>query len=527
MWPVVYTGNGTTTAPCVPAHVMKPATVPPRALRRLPHWLLAGLALACCLAGLAGLLASAVAVPPARAAPPSGASAPAAGAVAPVYAIPLKGAVGPASASFVLRSMARARDAGAQLVVLEMDTPGGLDASMREIIQAILASPVPVATYVYPGGARAASAGTYILYASHVAAMAPGTNLGAASPVQIGIGGPQRPDAVPGANPASAPASEPSTADTMARKQMHDASAYIRGLAQLRGRNAEWAERAVREAVSLSADEALAQRVIDVVASDLPALLRQIDGRQLTAGGKASVLHTRDATVVDMEPDWRSRFLAVITEPSVALMLLMIGIYGLIFEFSTPGMIVPGVAGAICLLLALFALHMLPVSYAGLALVALGIACMVAELFLPSFGALGLGGIIAFAFGAVMLIDTDVPGFGVPLPMVAMLSAMSAALLLGMSAMLMRSRKRPVVSGADTLIGSRGELLEDLRDEGWATVRGENWRVRSASPMARGTPVVVTARHGLILDVIAAGNAPGAPAPPRPTQPQPTPDKGA
>ncbi|WP_454752253.1 NfeD family protein [Cupriavidus necator] len=499
---------------------MKPATALARALRLLHGRLLVGLALACCAAALASTLASFHA----RAAPPAGpASAPAATATAPVYVIPLKGAVGPASASFVLRGMTRAREAGAQLVVLEMDTPGGLDASMREVIQAILASPVPVASYVYPGGARAASAGTYILYASHIAAMAPGTNLGAATPVQVGIGGPQRPDALPGASPASAPASEPASTDTMARKQMHDASAYIRGLAQLRGRNAEWAERAVRESVSLSANEALAQRVIDIVAPDLPSLLRQVEGRKLTAaGGKDSVLHTANAPVVELEPDWRSRFLAVITEPSVALMLLMIGIYGLIFEFSTPGMVVPGIAGAICLLVALFALHMLPVNYAGLALVALGIGCMVAELFLPTFGALGVGGIIAFAFGAVMLIDTDVPGFGVPLPMVAALSAMSAIFVFGMSAVLVRSRKRPVVSGADTLVGSHGELLDDLRDEGWASVRGENWRVRSATPLARGTPVQVTARHGLVLDVVAAGNAPLSPTPP-----QPTPDKGA
>ncbi|NSX17716.1 nodulation protein NfeD [Cupriavidus taiwanensis] len=487
---------------------MNPATALLRAFR-----LLSSLALACCALAFGGI---GIAAPP-----PATTTATA---TAPVYVIPLKGAVSPASASFVLRGMARAREAGAQLVVLQMDTPGGLDASMRDIIQAILASPVPVATYVSPGGARAASAGTYILYASHLAAMAPGTNLGAATPVQVGIGGPQKPDALPGASPASAPASAPASGDAMARKQLHDASAYIRGLAQLRGRNAEWAERAVRESVSLSADEALAQRVIDVVAADLPALLAQLDGRKLTtAGGKASTLHTRNAPSVTLEPDWRNRFLAVITEPSVALLLMMIGIYALIFEFSTPGMVVPGIVGAICLLLALFALHMLPVNYAGLALVALGIGCMVAELFLPTFGALGVGGIIAFAFGAVMLIDTDVPGFGVPLPMVLAMSALSAVFVFGMSAMLMRSRKRPVVSGADTLVGSRGELIDDLRDEGWATVRGETWRVRSATPLARGTPVLVTARHGLVLEVIAAGNAAPAPLP----SSQPTPDKGA
>lgn len=488
---------------------MKPATALLRALR-----LLSSQVLACCALACASLLASAGGPMPSAATT----------AIAPVYVIALNGAVGPASASFILRGIARAGEAGAQLVVLEMDTPGGLDASMREIIQAILASPVPVASYVYPGGARAASAGTYILYASHIAAMAPGTNLGAATPVQIGIGGPQKPEALPGAKPASAPATEPAGGDTMARKQMHDASAYIRGLAQLRGRNAEWAERAVRESVSLSADEALAQRVVDLVAPDLPALLRQVEGRKLTAaGGKAIVLRTANAPVVTLEPDWRSRFLAVITEPSVALLLMMIGIYGLIFEFSTPGMVVPGIGGAICLLVALFALHMLPVNYAGLALVALGIGCMVAELFLPTFGALGVGGIIAFAFGAVMLIDTDVPGFGVPLPMVAAMSALSAIFVFGMSAMLLRARRRPVVSGADTLVGMRGEMLDDLRGEGWASVRGETWRVRSASPLPRGTPVLVTARDGLVLEVTAAGDVPLVPTPPS----QPTPDKGA
>jgi len=454
------------------------------------------------LAGLTlALLALLTAIPAISVQPGAGAAS-AAG--RPVYVIPLKGAIGPASAGFVLRGMERAREGGAQLIVIEMDTPGGLDLSMREIIQAILASPVPVASYVYPEGARAASAGTYILYASHIAAMAPGTNLGAASPVQIGIGGPQGPQK-PEATPASSPASEAaSSQDTMTRKQMHDASAYIRGLAQLRGRNAQWGERAVREAVSLSADEAVAQHVADMVATDLPDLLHKVDDRHITAAGADRVLHTDHASVVTLEPDWRSRFLAVITEPSVALILMMIGIYGLIFEFSTPGMVVPGIAGAICLLLALFALQMLPINYAGLALIALGIGCMVAELFLPTFGALGVGGIVAFAFGAVMLIDTDVPGFGVPVGLIAGLSTLTALFLFGMSTLLLRARRRPVVTGGDTLVGRRGEILDDLQDEGWARINGEQWRVHSNQPLARGTAVVVTARRGLVLEVVAS-----------------------
>ncbi|WP_420993255.1 NfeD family protein [Cupriavidus sp. 30B13] len=480
------------------------------------RWLAAavrpGLAAAAALALLAAVVLAAVlaALVPhgtAFAAPP--AAAPAA---APVVVIPLKGAIGPASASFIVRGMAHARGSGAQLIVLEMDTPGGLDLSMREIIQAILASPVPVASYVYPGGARAASAGTYILYASHIAAMAPGTNLGAASPVQIGIGGPggaPKPEATPASAPAGAPPQ-----DTMERKQMHDASAYIRGLAQLRGRNAEWGERAVREAVSLSASEAVAQHVADLLAPDLPALLRALDGRRVQAAGAERVLHTAQAPVQVLEPDWRNSFLAVITEPSVALILMMIGIYGLIFEFSTPGMVVPGVAGAICLLLALFALQMLPVSYAGLGLIALGVGCMVAELFLPAFGALGVGGIVAFVFGAVMLIDTDVPGFGIPLWLIGALALVSAAFLLAIWTLLWRARRMPTVTGGDAMLGMSGVVLEmrdDSREDGWAEVRGERWRVHSALPLAPGQRVLVTGRSGLLLEV-RASDAAGPPA---------------
>lgn len=420
----------------------------------------------------------------------------------PVYVIPVRGAIGPATASFAVRGIEQAHKHGAQLIVLEMDTPGGLDKSMRDIIQAILASPVPVATFVYPGGARAASAGTYILYASHIAAMAPGTNLGAASPVAIGIGGPR-----PEAAPASAPASAPATEDTMTRKQMHDASAYIRGLAQLRHRNAEWGERAVREAVSLSANEAVAQKVADFVAPDLPALLRQVDGKSIDAAGATRTLRTSGSPIVTLAPDWRSQFLAVITDPSVALILMMIGIYGLIFEFSTPGMVVPGMAGAICLLLGLFALQMLPINYAGLALMAFGVGCMVAELFLPTFGAVGVGGIIAFAFGAVMLIDTDVPGFGVPLTLIGALCGISALFLFGMSALLLHTRRRPVVSGADTLVGSIGVIVDDTPADGWATVHGEQWRVHGTGPLVRGQRVRITGRRGLILDVSSVQDA--------------------
>lgn len=438
---------------------------------------------------------------------------------APVYVVPVDGAIGPASSHFVQRALEKAQGAGAQLIVLEMDTPGGLEPSMRRIVRQILSSPVPVATYVHPGGARAASAGTFILYASHLAAMTPGTNLGAASPVRIGLGGPERQERSEARDAASdAGASAPRVpGDVLERKQLHDAAAYIRGLAQLRGRNAEWAERAVREAVSLSAEEALAQRVIDLVANDVPALLRAVDGRTVAVAGAQRMLRTATAPVVTVEPDWRYQLLAVLTEPSVALILMMIGIYGLIFEFSTPGMVLPGVAGAICLLLGLFALQMLPVNYAGLALIALGIGCMVAEAFLPSFGVLGLGGIVAFALGAVMLIDTDVPGYGVPLWLIATLTVGAAALSFGISAAALQARRRPAVIRETRLVGDKGRML----DAQWAEVQGERWRVSGTAPLREGDAVRVIGREGLVLRVepvdqrdIEAPHAPPAPADP-------------
>ncbi|MGQ0545511.1 MAG: NfeD family protein [Betaproteobacteria bacterium] len=398
----------------------------------------------------------------------------------PVVLVPLEGAIGPASADFLRRSLERAARDQAPLVVIRIDTPGGLDTSMRQIIKDILASPVPVATYVAPSGSRAASAGTFILYASHYAAMAPGTNLGAASPVAIG-GSPQKDDK--GGGP-----------DTMTKKVTNDAVAYIRGLAEMRGRNADWAEKAVREAVSLSADQALKLKVIDVVAKDVPDLLRQLEKRK--------GLKLTTTTVKEAEVDWRTRILGVITNPSLAYMLILIGIYALIFEFMNPGLILPGVVGAICVLLALYAFHLLPVNYAGLALIVLGIAFMVAEAFLPSFGALGAGGLIAFVLGSIMLMDdTDLPGFEIPYALIGGVAAASAAVLFFVVGVAMRNRRRPVVSGREYLIGASGVALEDFEGEGWARVQGETWRVRSPVPVRRGQALRVTAMQGLILTV--------------------------
>jgi len=427
-------------------------------------------------------------------------------AAAPVYVVRIDGAIGPATAEHVNRALDRAARDHAQLVVLEMDTPGGLDTSMRSIVKQILASPVPVAGYVAPQGARAASAGTYILYATHVAAMAPATNLGAATPIAVGL-------PVPGGGAGEPPERASSAAsgsdghDTLAAKRVNDAAAYIRGLAQLRGRDAAWAEQAVREAVSLPATDALSRKVIDLIAADVPELLHALDGRTIALAGATGAhvkLETAQAPVVTIEPDWRGRLLAVIGDPSLVLVLMMIGVYGLLFEFMNPGYVAPGVLGGVCLLLALWGLQMLPVNYAGLGLILLGIAFFVAEAFLPSYGTLGIGGVAAFAFGALLLVDSDLPGFGIPRALVAALALVSAAFVIGIVGMAEKARRRPVVSGTPRMIGGAGEVIEFGGGEGWASVEGERWRVRAAQPLHAGQRVRVTRVDGLTLEVAPA-----------------------
>ncbi len=438
----------------------------------------------------------------------------------PAVLLEVEGAIGPAIDDYIGRAFESAEESEAPVVIIRMNTPGGLDTSMRAIIRKILDSPIPVAVYIAPEGARGASAGTYILYAAHVAAMAPATSVGAATPVQIsgspGGGGRVQTDGNPeeasgggketeGADGGDQAEADGETADpsseAMRRKAVNDAVSYLRGLAELRGRNAEWAEEAVRQGVTLTASEALEKNVIDFRVPDVEALLAAMDGLSVEVGGRGQVLETEGRTVRLIETDWRTELLSILTNPNVAYILMLLGIYGIIFEFSNPGSLVPGIAGAICLLLALFAFHLLPVNYAGVALISLGILLMLAEAFAPSFGALGVGGIIAFVLGSILLIDTDAPGFELHPSVIIGVTIASAFVFLFVFAMALKAWRRPMVSGREAIIGAEAAALEDFEREGRVRLKGEIWKARTTAPLKRGDRAKVNQLDGLTVSV--------------------------
>lgn len=424
--------------------------------------------------------------------------------------ISIDGAIGPATASYVKDALAKAAERRAEVIILRMNTPGGLSSSMREIITDVLASPVPVIGYVAPSGAHAASAGTYILYATHIAAMAPGTNIGAATPVQLGSPIPGLPSGTPEKGDKDKKGSDhPSETDTMTMKVTNDAVAFIRSLAELRGRNADWAEKAVREAATLSAKGALQAKVIDLIAQDQADLLKQVDGRAVeVAGGKVQHLATKDAVIEAIDPGWLAKSLAIITDPNVAFVLLMVGIYGLIFEFMSPGAVAPGVVGTICLLLGLYALNMLPINYAGFALMLVGIALLAFEAFNPTV-VIGIGGVIAFVLGAAMLFRIEAPGYRLSWSVIGIVAAMLVGLIVVVLGALRRARKGPVRLGAQAMRGLPAEVLDWSETTGHVFTNGERWQARGTETFKSGEMVEVANIVGLTLVVRRAPAATG------------------
>lgn len=395
------------------------------------------------------------------------------------YVLEINNTIGPATQDYIQRGLKTAENDHAQLVIIQMDTPGGLETAMLGINKAILASPIPVVTYVAPSGARAASAGTFILYASHIAAMAPGTHLGAASPVRMGD----------------------STDNTVTKKEMNDAAAYIRSLAELRQRNVQWGELAVREATSLPAHDALKQNVINLIAENTENLLHKLNDKPVQTQNGIHTLQTKNITIKTIHPNWRTEFLSIITNPSVAYILLLIGIYGLFFEFATPGMILPGIVGVICLLLAFYAFQLLPISYVGLTLLLVGIVFMVAEVFITSFGILGIGGIIAFIVGSIMLFDTNVPGFGIAWPLIVSMGVITFGFFFLVLMLAFRSARKPIVSGREALIGSVGEVLEYYPDYVIVSIHGEIWNAQCEEKLTIGQKVRVAKISNLVLTI--------------------------
>lgn len=399
----------------------------------------------------------------------------------------IKGAIGPAHAVILREALSTAQKHHAQALLVELDTPGGLSSSMREMIQDITNSPIPVITYVAPRGARAASAGTYLLYASHVAAMSPGTNLGAATPISLG-----QPSQFQEAN---------LTETTAEKKALNDAVAYIISLAQMNDRNVTWAIGAVESAESLSAEDALRAGAIDLIADDAASLLEKLEGRTVKLLGKPAQLHTAGSTFVLFQADWKTRFLSTVTDPNIAYLLLLVAIYGIFFEMMNPGAVFPGVIGAIAGVIALFALNMLPFNYAGLLLILLGIAFMIAEVYVAGFGILGIGGVGAFAFGSVLLFDADTLGNSISFSLIIAFSLLTLAFFLAVMNLFVRSRSANVVSGAEEMIGADAEVVKSDEGEYHVLCHGEIWRAQSDVLLIVGQKVQVIELHGLVLKV--------------------------
>ena len=405
-----------------------------------------------------------------------------------IIKLEIKSTIGPASSNYLKEGMAAALRQNAQMVLIELDTPGGLSTSMREMIQEITNSTLPVVIYVSPKGARAASAGTYLLYASHVAAMAPGTNLGAATPVSM----------MPTAKITDSNTSSPSALE---KKVINDAMAYIKSLAELNDRNISWALEAVEEGKSISAEDALRYGVIDLMADNTNELLKKLEGRSVTVSGKSVILKTEGAIIQTFEADWKTQFLSIITNPNIAYMLLLIAIYGIFFELLNPGGLFPGVIGVISGVIALYALNMIPFNYAGLLLIILGIAFMVAEVLIAGFGILGIGGVAAFAFGSLLLFDAETLGSGVSIPLIIAFSLVSLGFFIFVLRFLLHSRSVKIVSGIDEMVGARAEVIESTKEGYRVRCHGEIWYAASDSVLEVGQDVRVESLSGLVLHV--------------------------